>query len=240
VGRRRPPASPLDRDLFTTTDFYKDIALWSILAISVATALHVTGDVGRGPHQRTHHDRTAPASASWGHCEIDYPREAIVSPYPFKSAQEHYEALLAETSRKAAHGLHARASAAQLERMLQPRDLAAIHGEATGRRDAQTRLNRQWFFTSINQTSTILASDARVPKTDRADALSPVGEQRSFVAGSVLLARRIHAAVLSQAHLAMDFVTTPERLQLMASSADNSACHFNVGRTFNMSGAVRG
>jgi hypothetical protein len=41
-----------------------------------------------------------------------------------------------------------------------------------------------------------------------------------------------------QAHLAMDFVTTPERLQLMASSAENFIRHFNVGRTFNMSGAV--
>jgi hypothetical protein len=41
-----------------------------------------------------------------------------------------------------------------------------------------------------------------------------------------------------QAHLSMDFVTTPERLQLMASSAENFIRHFNVGRTFNTSGAV--
>jgi hypothetical protein len=41
-----------------------------------------------------------------------------------------------------------------------------------------------------------------------------------------------------QAHLAMDFVTTPERVQLMASSAENFIRHFNVGRTFDMSGAV--
>jgi hypothetical protein len=41
-----------------------------------------------------------------------------------------------------------------------------------------------------------------------------------------------------QAHLSMDFVTTPERLQLMASSADNFIRHFNVGRTFATSGAV--
>ena len=41
-----------------------------------------------------------------------------------------------------------------------------------------------------------------------------------------------------QAHLGMDFVTTPERLQLMASSADNFIRHFNVGRTFDMSGSV--
>jgi hypothetical protein len=36
----------------------------------------------------------------------------------------------------------------------------------------------------------------------------------------------------------MDFVTTPERVQLMASSAENFIRHFNVGREFDMSGGV--
>jgi hypothetical protein len=36
----------------------------------------------------------------------------------------------------------------------------------------------------------------------------------------------------------MDFVTTPERVQLMASSAENFIRHFNVGREFDLSGAV--
>ena len=41
-----------------------------------------------------------------------------------------------------------------------------------------------------------------------------------------------------QAHLSMDFVTTPQRVQLMASSADNFIRHFNVGRTFRTDGPV--
>jgi hypothetical protein len=36
----------------------------------------------------------------------------------------------------------------------------------------------------------------------------------------------------------MDFVTTPERLQVMASSAENFIRHFNVGRSFDMRGDV--
>ena len=43
-----------------------------------------------------------PASASWGDCNIDYPREKILSPYPYKTAKEHYEALMARA--KAAGG----------------------------------------------------------------------------------------------------------------------------------------
>ncbi len=65
---------------------------------------------------------------------IDYPREAIVSPYPFKTAQEHYEALLAETKARGGPTVYSRErSAAGLERALQPRDLARIHGRARGR-----------------------------------------------------------------------------------------------------------
>ena len=29
-----------------------------------------------------------PTSASWGDSKIDYPRERMVSPYPYKSARE--------------------------------------------------------------------------------------------------------------------------------------------------------
>ncbi len=38
--------------------------------------------------------------ACGGHCEVDYPRKAIVSPYGFKTAQAHYEALLEETKKR--------------------------------------------------------------------------------------------------------------------------------------------
>ena len=40
-------------------------------------------------------------SAPWGDCSADYPRDKIVSPYPYKTAKQHYEALLAQAK---AHG----------------------------------------------------------------------------------------------------------------------------------------
>ena len=112
---------PLQTDLFTSTDFYKDVELWSdpryfrcnspstLQAMWGADATTAQPMIGSKP----------PASASWGHCDIDYPREAIVSPYPFKSAGEHYAALLAETKAQwRTDRLYARESAARLERAL--------------------------------------------------------------------------------------------------------------------------
>ena len=67
-------------------------------ATSAATArLGDRGAAGREPLQRSRSATTRRATAAWGYCDRDYPREAIVSPYPFKTAQAHYEALLAET-----------------------------------------------------------------------------------------------------------------------------------------------
>jgi len=236
---------PLPIDLFTSRDFYRDSRLWSdpryFRCNSPSTLQALWG--ADAPGARRLIGSAPPKSASWGHCDIDYPRDAIVSPYPFRTAQAHYEALLAETRGRGGPTVYSRSNPppdwnGRYSRAVSLKFMAAREGRAY-ETPAWLAEPPQWFFVAINQTSTILS------------LLTPEYQRRTV---QMHYHQSVNNAPLwpaqfcwpdgfmrvfsRQAHLAMDFTVTPERLQLMASSAENFIRHFNVGRAFNMSGHV--
>jgi len=95
-GAVPPGITPLARDIFTSEDFYADRELWSdprYFRCNSPIALDSQwGDYSSGPRYIV----DDPATGAWGNCAVDYARENIVSPYPFTTAQAHYEALMAE------------------------------------------------------------------------------------------------------------------------------------------------
>src|SRR5262245_28262528 len=135
-----PPAGmqALPTDMFTSKNFYKDRALWSDKRYfrcntpRQVTDIWTSGRIGTNP----------PTSASWGDCSIDYPREKILSPYPYKTAKEHYEALLAQAKKAGGPTVYTKATVPDWD------------GWYT--RDGSYS-DSQWTWGTINQPSTILS-----------------------------------------------------------------------------------
>ena len=91
--------TPLPVNVFNSSDFYLDEEYWfdpryylcnSPSGLEQIWGAYEVALIGDNP----------PDTAPWGHCDRDYPREEIVSPYPFTSAAEHYDALIEESRQR--------------------------------------------------------------------------------------------------------------------------------------------
>ena len=75
--------TPLARDIFTSDDFYVDRELWRdpryFRCNSTLGLDSQWGDYSSAPT----YIKNDPATGAWGHCDVDYSREHIVSPYGF-------------------------------------------------------------------------------------------------------------------------------------------------------------
>jgi hypothetical protein len=235
--------TPLPRDIFTSDDFYVDRDLWrdpryfrcnSTLALDSQW-----GDYLSGPKYIT----DDPATGAWGHCDVDYARENIVSPYPFTTARAHYEALLAETRTKRGPTQYSR------ERM--PPNWEGRYTTNIGivfrlvRAGKKPEIPRefseppQWIIGYYNQVPTVLS------------LLTPEYQQR--LVQQLYHQAHDHApqwsAMLCRPEgfmrwwsgpggpSSLDVMVTPTRVQFLGGSG-NAIRNVHVGREFDVSGAV--
>jgi hypothetical protein len=120
-----PPAGiqPLPLDLFLSKNFYKDKALWMDKRYYRCNTPRQLSEIW---NQRRI-GGNPPTSASWGNCNDDLPRESILSPYPYKTAKDHYSALLAAAKAKGGPTVYTKATVPDWDGYYQ-RDTQADHG----------------------------------------------------------------------------------------------------------------
>jgi hypothetical protein len=224
-----PGIEPLPVDLFTSTDFYADKEYWNDKRYFRCNSPMAT-EIQRGilsPNPLITTGNTA--DGPWGHCDRDYPREAMVSPYPFKTAQEHYEALLAETRRRGGPNKYTF------------KNFPAVEWNGVYERPVAGPRNQQtWYWGDHSQISTLLS------------LLTPEYQQRTVqeayhqVRGHAYwpstfcqpegFMRRYYPFSVWEHYV----VATPDLVQITAGVARNFITNIHVGREFNMEDVPNG
>ena len=166
-----------------------------------------------------------PRTAPWGYCDRGLPREALVSPYRFKTAAEHYAALLAETKQRGGPTEHT---------------YATVPGDIGGRYLWPRGQNwyAEMFWTQIPTVLSLLTPEYQTRMVEELyhDGHTNAQQWPAQYCWPEGFMRRWHEAAVWEHHM----IATPSVVQIVSGVARNFITTVHIGREFNMEDVAKG